>query len=464
MPTKPKILLVYPNIWSDVFPLSILILSSVLKTQGFEVDVFSAVHRRRVNSPPNTVVTEGPDPDVFDEFRQHIKSFEPDVVALSVVEDAFTLATQLLDEIPDFAGFVIMGGVFPTFAPETAIAHSRVNAICIGEGENALVQLCSRMQHDKSAYDIPGLWIKRHNGSIQKNPAGARVAIDELPAPDYSILDRQKFSGPVPLIAHRGCPYPCTFCNSPAQARIFDSRSQTPFFRKHSMAALRRDLEILTTQHATKINREGLYFCSDTLLAWTPYEFDEFIEMYSDFKLPFICHSTPETITADKMNKLVAVGLKMMNIGIQHGNEIFRRDVLKRKMPNAELIKRFDIASDSGAWISADFIMGFPTETPELAWDTLRVSRTIRSTVKNCSIFVPYHGTELRALAISLGYLSPEVLARWSPELSQLDMPAFPKAEIARLMQLFKSKHVFDEPSFAMYQRPAGGHELVIHE
>lgn len=432
--------------------------------RDFDVDVFSAVDRRRVNCPPNTVDTEGPSADVFDEFRQHLQRFAPDVVALSVVEDAFPLATQLLDAIPDFAGLVIMGGVFSTFAPEKAIAHPRVNAICIGEGENALVQLCSRMQAAQVLQDIPGLWFKRHDGSVQKNQAGARVVIDELPAPDYSILDRQKFSGPVPLIAHRGCPYPCTFCNSPAQARIFDSRSQTPFFRKHSVAVLRRDLEILTTQHASKINREGLYFCSDTLLAWTPYEFDEFIEMYSDFKIPFICHSTPETITADKMKKLMAVGLKMMNIGIQHGNEVFRRDVLKRKMANDELIKRFDIATDSGAWISADFIMGFPRETPELAWDTLRFSRTIRATVKNCSIFVPYHGTELRDLAISLGYLQPEALARWSPEQSQLDMPAFSKAEITRLMLLFKNKHVFDERFFADYQRPAGDHELVIPE
>ncbi len=440
MNSKTKVLLVYPNIWSDIFPLSILILSSVLKEHGYEVSVFSAVHRRKVNCPPKTVAVEGPDNEVFDEFRQTLSQFQPDVIAMSVVEDAFPLASRLLEAIPDYPGVVIVGGVFATFAPEKAIAHPNVDAVCIGEGEISLIQLCECLEHNAPLQDIPGMWIKQSDGTIQKNPQGTSVVLDDLPAPDYSVLDRQKFQGPVPLIAHRGCPYLCTFCNSPAQARLFDAASQKSFFRKHSMASLRRDLEDLTAHHSSKLSKDGLYFCSDTLLAWSPRDFDEFIEMYSDFKIPFICHSTPETIVADKMDKLVGVGLKLMNIGVQHGNEVFRRDVLKRRMPNAELKKRFAIASASGAWISADFIMGFPTETPELAWDTIRFSREIKASVKNCSVFVPYHGTELRELAISKGYLKPEVLAVWSPELSQLEMPEFPKEEIARLVQEFKSK------------------------
>ncbi len=442
MNSNTKVLLVYPNIWSDVFPLSILILSAVLKQQGFSVQVFSAVHRRRVNSPPNTVVAEGPNTEAFDEFRQIINSYQPDVIAMSVVEDAYPLASRLLDAIPAYSGVVIVGGVFATFAPEKVIAHPNVTAVCIGEGEKALVQLCECVAQHEPLQNIQNLWIKQRDGSIQKNPKGAPIDLDELPPPDYSVLENQKFQGPVPLMAHRGCPYPCTFCNSPAQARIFDESSKKPFFRKHSMESLQRDLQHLTQHHSSKLSQEGIYFCSDTLLAWSAREFDQFIELYSDYKIPFICHSTPETITADKMDKLVSVGLKLMNIGIQHGNEQFRSEVLKRKMPNKELIKRFDIAAGHGAYISADFIMGFPLETPELAWDSINFSHEIKASVKNCSVFVPYHGTELRELAVRRGYIKSDVLAVWSPEQSQLNMPQFPKEEITRLMREFKSKRV----------------------
>ena len=102
--------------------------------------------------------------------------------------------------------------------------------------------------------------------------------------------------------------------------------------------------------------------CTSALTHYWPghHGFDEFIEIYSDYKIPFVCHSTPETITAYKMAKLVAAGMKLINIGVQHGNKAFRRNVLKRRMPNKELTKRFEIASASGAVTSADFIMGFP--------------------------------------------------------------------------------------------------------
>lgn len=440
MNTKAKVLLVYPNIWSEIFPLSVMTLSAVLKQHGFEVRVFSAEHRRKANCPPLTVAIEGPDEKVFDEFRDTLSEFQPDVIAMSVVEDAFPLASRLLAVISDHRGVVIVGGVFATFAPEKCIAHPDVDAICIGEGESPLVELCERLHNNKPLQGIPGLWIKQGDGTIQKNPMGAPVVLDDLPTPDYSILDRQKFNGAVPLIAHRGCPYACTFCNSPAQARLMDDVSRSTYFRKQGMASLSRDLQVLTTQHASRINGNGLYFCSDTLLAWTAREFDEFIEIYSDYKIPFVCHSTPETITAFKMDKLVSVGLKLMNIGVQHGNEVFRRDVLKRRMPNRELKYRFDIASASGAMTSADFIMGFPLETPVLARDTIEFSREIKTTARGCSLFVPYHGTALRELAIRKGYLKPDVLAVWSPEVSQLEMPDFPKEDISRMMLEFNAR------------------------
>ena len=435
-----KVLLVYPNIWSDVFPLSILTLSAVLKERNYQTRVFSAVHRRRVNAPPGTVLEEGVSDDVFSDFQRTVSEFQPDVIALSVVEDAFPLATQLLDAIPDYVGTVVVGGVFATFAPARVIAHPRVDAVCIGEGENALVALCRSLEQSHAITRVPSLWIKDSDGGLHKNPPGMAVDLDTLPAPDYSILDRHRFQGPVPLIAHRGCPYPCTFCNSPAQMRLTQESGQTGFFRKQAMAALRRDLEMLTTIHADKLNETGLYFCSDTLLAWSNREFDAFIEMYSDFRMPFVCHTTPETITADRMAKLMDVGLKLMNVGVQHGNEAFRRDVLKRRMPNRELKRRFDIGADSGAFISADFIMGFPGETPALAWDTIHFSREIAAGARNCSVFVPYHGTELRQRAEREGFIEPGELAVWSPEESQLTMPAFPKAEINRLVAAFRAR------------------------
>ena len=40
---------------------------------------------------------------------------------------------------------LIAGGVFPTFAPDICIKHDLVDLVCVGEGENALVDLCKKI-------------------------------------------------------------------------------------------------------------------------------------------------------------------------------------------------------------------------------------------------------------------------------------------------------------------------------
>ena len=39
--------------------------------------------------------------------------------------------------------------------------------------------------------------------------------------------------------------------------------------------------------HIKKWKVEFIYFWADTFLAWSNREFDEFVEMYKDIKLPF---------------------------------------------------------------------------------------------------------------------------------------------------------------------------------
>ena len=36
---------------------------------------------------------------------------------------------------------VLAGGVFPTFAPEICIKYNLIDMICVGEGENALIDI-----------------------------------------------------------------------------------------------------------------------------------------------------------------------------------------------------------------------------------------------------------------------------------------------------------------------------------
>ena len=65
---------------------------------------------------------------------------------------------------------VLAGGVFPTFAPEIAIEHPLINTVCVGEGENTMIDLCDHLAKGEAYGGVTNIWIKHNSGKISKNP------------------------------------------------------------------------------------------------------------------------------------------------------------------------------------------------------------------------------------------------------------------------------------------------------
>merc|ERR1711969_390487 len=98
----------------------------------------------------------------------------------------------------------------------------------------------------------------------------------------------------------------------------------------------------------SKFGIEYIFFIADTFLAMSEKEFDEFCEMYSEFKLPFYMHTRPETITEYRAKKLKEANCSRVNIGVEHGNQKFRADVVGRNYKNEFAIKAFNLMFDAG--------------------------------------------------------------------------------------------------------------------
>ena len=81
--------------------------------------------------------------------------------------------------------------------------------------------------------------------------------------------------------------------------------------------------------------------------------------------------------------------------------------------------------------------MGFPTETYESAWDTIRLNHQIEADNCNCYSFSPFHGTPLRKLAEKLGHVTPEEITRSLQRDSILDMPQFSRSQVEGLRRCF---------------------------
>lgn len=131
--------------------------------------------------------------------KKKIISFPPDLIAISSTEDMWELGIKILNELKEyklkFNIPVIAGGVFATFAPELCLRNELIDMVCVGEGENALIDLCKKIELKLSYDDVTNLWIKK-NGTIIKNSISKPVNVNDNPIIDISLFEEIDFIDP----------------------------------------------------------------------------------------------------------------------------------------------------------------------------------------------------------------------------------------------------------------------------
>ena len=84
-------------------------------------------------------------------IHKKLNQFKPDLIAMCETESIWDLGEIILDEIKDYKVKnkvpVIVGGGLATFAPDLVAKNKYVDLVCVGEGENALVELCEKIQN-----------------------------------------------------------------------------------------------------------------------------------------------------------------------------------------------------------------------------------------------------------------------------------------------------------------------------
>ena len=458
-----KVLFLYPNTFGmNMLPPAIATFSAILKNNGHKAQVFDTTYystdygnnsdgtkEEGLNVIPfsEALKKRGLAPKETkweDDLKKQINDYKPDLIALSSTEDMWELGVRVLEEIKEYKINnnvpVVAGGVFPTFAPDICIKHYLVDLVCVGEGENALVDLCKKIENDEDYSDVTNLWIKKDSQIIRKNSITKPVDINKNPLIDISLFEENRLHRPMagkvykmfPVETIRGCPFTCTFCNSPDQMQLYKGLGHN-FYRKKRMDLVHKELKHFKDVHKV----EYMYFWADTFLGMSIKELDQFCEIYSDIKLPFWMQTRPETVTDYNMKKLNEVGLHRISFGLEHGNEKFRKDVLGRGWANEDIINKLKIPHQYGIPFSVNNITGFPKETKKLAFDTVEINRHINSDNQNIYSFVPFHGTPLRKMCEDLGLIDHETITKCNTMTSQLNMPQYPPHEIDEIKKCF---------------------------
>ena len=153
------------HLWMNMIPPAIAMFSSMLKKDGHKVEIFDTTYYQtdhgidsdgskmeRLNVVPYKMDKDAllKKSDWRLDLKTQVQKFKPDLFAISATEDMWELGIKIIEEVKDYKLKnnipVIAGGVFSTFAPDLCIKHELIDLVCVGEGENALKDICNKIE------------------------------------------------------------------------------------------------------------------------------------------------------------------------------------------------------------------------------------------------------------------------------------------------------------------------------
>jgi radical SAM superfamily enzyme YgiQ (UPF0313 family) len=271
--------------------------------------------------------------------------------------------------------------------------------VCIGDGEEALLELAECMEQARSASQIRNLWF-RLPGQLIRNPVRPLIQnLDALPLPDYSCENHYLLCGDhlepltprglaqfegerfraednaidYPVMTSRGCVFACAFCcNNGVYENLYPHQKR---LRWRSVGNVIQELQMI--QHTIAPIRR-VVIVDDNFTARNDRDLAEFCERYhAEINLPFACQCSPLTITENKMEMLLRSGCIKITMGVETGSarvaEMYNRRAMHAAVPTAiALIEKHRARMAHPP--TYQFIIDNPYETLHERLETLRLA------------------------------------------------------------------------------------------
>lgn len=344
------------------------------------------------------------------EIMKKLASFSPDVVGTTAATPSLVLATEFakgvkrLGDIP-----VILGGPHGSALPEETLLQNReIDTVVVGEGETIAHDLVLGLTGGGNLVDVPSIAFIRDGRPVVTQPAPILEDLDQLPFPARQLLPNHLYrtidSWPMTcVIAVRGCPARCIYCNVPHLA----GRGM----RRRSATNIVAEMELCLAQWGVSF----FSFIDDTFTtsrAWVHDLCDTIIEAGLGKKVRWSCLTRPDMADTEMLGKMKAAGCVRVEFGIESGSP--RMLKFLRKGASLENIRGAFAAARKVGLVTLGFAMvNIPGETREDMEMTLDEILSIDPTFLQLSFCTPYPGTYLHEYCAENGLLETSDWSRY---------------------------------------------------
>ncbi|NQU05789.1 MAG: radical SAM protein [Calditrichaeota bacterium] len=321
------------------------------------------------------------------ERPEDLIEFEPDVVGISSVSSCFSDVSQIADIYPD--AIKVVGGQHITFLPESLPKNIQYGVL--GEGEAAFLNLLDKVKGGDDPASLPNVIshenMKTYDSSKQVLPAN-------IPFPTRKLNNVKEAT----LFTSRGCPFNCDYCSS---CRFW---GKPRFFPAEYVVD---EIELLTQQYP----RLETIVILDDLFAAHRKRLRQIVRLMRERELNhlrFRSFIRADTFDEETLELLKELNFFFIRFGAETGSDRLL-GCMKGNHSSIEQNQRvIDLCIRNNMPVGASFMVGYPSETYEDIYETIRFIRENRPRGLKVSGFyltMPFPGTPIWDQAIERGLI-----------------------------------------------------------
>ena len=399
----------------DYPPIQVILLATILKQNGFKVDVIDGFA-------------------AFDWFHKAMECVKSDTLFVGISAMTFQLpaALAISNSIKDkFTSIpIVWGGIHPSLFPEQTVRHHSIDIIVYNEGAETILELAHCLARGDSFSSIKGIFYKENN-SILRTQKREPDNIRGYPVLDYNFIDINLYANnswcakliesidkkkhrALPIITGLGCNFKCSFCITQNLRRPYRFLSAERLIEQIIFMMQTYDIDTLV------IMDENFTHSRDRLV--------NFLDLIEEKKISFhwvrinsrANYFKKDFLDLSILKRMEELGAQFIQIGIESGARRIRNEVLNKSI-NDEHINRCCEYLGRTNIISRFFFMGgIPTEQKDELHETCRlIARMAKNMGHNFApdlfIYRPWPGGELYRHVIEKSlFKQPKSIEDWA--------------------------------------------------
>jgi radical SAM superfamily enzyme YgiQ (UPF0313 family) len=370
------------RLMTPYFPLGLLYLAAVTREAGYEVTIFDAMFEKG-----------------DDAFLRALEHERPQIVGLAVLATVREAALRLASLAKKWGATVIVGGADPTARPDLYLGYETegvfpVDVVVVGEGEETILEILPPLLDGEEPVAalraVEGVAFRDDTGRVIGTPRRRLIQeVDELPFPARDLLDIEAYRRAwrrkhdhfsLSIIATRGCPFGCTWCQKSVFGRSFRPRS--PESVAEEMALIKRRYQpdqIRIVDDVMGIDKDWVRSWHDAVLA-------------RDAVIPFECLSRVDLLDEEVAQMLKEVGCRQIHFGAESGSQAVL-DAMNKGITVEEIDEAAELCRRMGIETYFYMMVGYPGETWSDLKRSVQLLRRTRPDDFSTTIAYPLPGT-----------------------------------------------------------------------